>query len=399
MTLNTANSPSVLHISPLNLEAASTRRRNTVGSPTSAEFKPGIAHPQAPTVIQHSLLPLPSPGHQPPLHLGKLPGPNIRHRSKSPSHHKAVLPHTRRQNSRSPERGIEQVHGTSSGGWFNGRRSEKQYHLNPKSGLLNMQGRRNDVQQPITVQRPSFRRSPQSMSLPSTPNHHPRHLNGVSRSPSPPACMLDSPRSAASEPASTASYSKAPATGCLYETLLVDARRRMPYSLGIDKLKPEKPKLEFLPQTQEEALTKDMEKEFERLKPSSESEIRRRKFLGKLSRILNEEWPGHDTKVHAFGSTENHLCMDDSDGKEIPRSCSPPIASGDLAYQDVVDVCITTKCKEVESTCKLAAALAKRGSSRQLICQNPSFNFHFRRNGEDCLCTWCQGSYRKDMGP
>lgn len=85
--------------------------------------------------------------------------------------------------------------------------------------------------------------------------------------------------------------------------------------------------------------------------------------------------------------------------RRFPAVVPPPIASGDLAYQDVVDVCITTKCKEVESTCKLAAALAKRGSSRQLICQNPSFNFHFRRNGEDCLCTWCQGSYRKDMGP
>ncbi|KAF8543257.1 hypothetical protein BDD12DRAFT_874876 [Trichophaea hybrida] len=208
-----------------------------------------------------------------------------------------------------------------------------------------MQGRRNDVQQPITGQRPPFRHSPQSMSLPSTPNHHPRHLNGVSRSPSPPTCMLDSPRSAASEPASTTPYSKAPTTGCLYETLLIDARRRMPYSLGIDKLAREKPKLENLPQSQEEALTEDIEKEFERLKPSSESEIRRRKFLGKLSRILNEEWPGHDTKVHAFGSTENHLCMDDSD----------------------VDVCITTKCKEVESTCKLAAALAKRGMER-IVC-------------------------------
>jgi len=105
-------------------------------------------------------------------------------------------------------------------------------------------------------------------------------------------------------------------SGCRYETLLIDAKRRIPYSLGSDRLKPERPLLEKLPLSREKALTRDMELEFERLKPSKESEDRRRQFLDKLSRILNEEWPGHDTKVHAFGSTENHLCMEDSDGRQ-----------------------------------------------------------------------------------
>lgn len=68
----------------------------------------------------------------------------------------------------------------------------------------------------------------------------------------------------------------------------MDAKRRMPYSLGIDKLKPEKPLLEKMPPDQEQALTRDIEAEFERLKPSAASEDRRRKFLDKLSRILNE---------------------------------------------------------------------------------------------------------------
>jgi hypothetical protein len=327
MTLNTTHSSSShLNISPLETEAASSRRRNTVGSPTTAEFKPtaAIAHPSVSTVISHPLL---SPGHPTPLHLGNPAGANVRYRSKSPSqnyhHQKAVSPNARRQNSRSPERGIEQVHGISSGGWLgNGHRSDKQYHLTPKSGPLNMQGRRSDVQpQPIAAgQRPPVRHSPHSMSLPSTPHHLPR-INGVSRSPSPPVHILDSPRSAASEPASTIPYPKAPVSGCSHETLLCSSRRRMPYSLGIDKLKPEKPKLDKLPKAQEEALTKDMEDEFEKLKPSSESEIRRKSFLEKLSRILNDEWPGYDTQVHAFGSTENHLCMDDSDGMHIPRSC------------------------------------------------------------------------------
>ena len=344
MTLNTANSPSsLLHLPPLSLEAAaSAHRRNTVGSPTSAEFKPTTVPPQIPTVIyphhHHHSLPL-APSQQSPLHLGN--SPHFHYRSRSPAHRRPIPPpppnkpskpqhqHQQpRQNSRSPERAINQqpyAHTRTAAAWLaNGRKNDRQFHpLNlpkPGSGPLNMQhhqhGKRPDRPPPIAGPRPSFGHSPQSMSLPSTPNHHPRHLNGVSRSPSPPTCMLDSPRSAASEPASsTAPYSfKPPPAGCLYETLLVDARRRIPYSFGIDRLNPERPRLDRLPPAMEESLTRDMHAEFERLKPSSESEVRRRKFLDKLARILNEEWPGHDTTVHAFGSTENHLCMEDSDG-------------------------------------------------------------------------------------
>jgi hypothetical protein len=366
MTLNTTSgiSPSShLHV---NAEANSPRRRNTVDSPTSAAFKPAtIALPQVSPAIQHQFLPLLSAAQQPsPLHLSPAPGGNARYRSKSPSHHKAVSPHRRRQPSRSPERGNEQqILGPGCGGWLgNGRKNDRQYHLNPKSGPFNMQGKSNNVvQHSIAGQRQSFRNCPQSMSLPSTPNHHARHMtNGVSRSPSPPT-MLDSPRSAASEPVTASPYPKNSAAGCLFETLLIDAKRRMPYSLGIDKLKPEKPLLEKLPQAREEALSREIAEEFERLKPSIESEDRRRKFLDKLSRILNEEWPGHDTKVHAFGSTENHLCMNDSDGIKFLASLFS------LYSLFVVDVCITTRCKAIESTCKLAAALEKRRSSKQPI--------------------------------
>lgn len=109
--------------------------------------------------------------------------------------------------------------------------------------------------------------------------------------------------------------------------------------MGIDKLKPEKPRLERLPQFQEEELTKEMKKEYERLKPSPGSEKRRREFLYKLSRILNEEWPGYDTRVHAFGSTENHLCMEDSDGREhsqqIPPGLGLTVCSGRLYHHEM----------------------------------------------------------------
>ncbi|KAI5791848.1 hypothetical protein EDC01DRAFT_616114 [Geopyxis carbonaria] len=218
-----------------------------------------------------------------------------------------------------------------------------------------MQAKRNDTTQQhssVTGTRPSIKshrsnqsnHSTQSTSLPSTPNHLPR-INGASRSPSPPTCLLDSPRSAASEPVTATPYQKPLNSGCRYETALVNARRRMPYSLGFEKLNRESPKLDKLTRADEEKLTQEMNDEFELLKPSAKSDARRRKFLEKLGRILNEEWPGYSTSVHAFGSTENHLCMEDSD----------------------VDVCITTRCKDIEMTCKLAAALAKRGMER-VVC-------------------------------
>jgi hypothetical protein len=319
MTLNTIKGApsSHSHFSAHDPDRPLARRRNTVDS--SASVAPNHSTKAAVAAIQHQFLPLLS--LRQPLLNGSTTGGNLQYEGQS-STYKAISPHRRRQDSRSPERGNEHAHLPSLGGWLgNGRKSNRPYHSNPKSGPINMQGKRNDVFQPPIAGPPRINgstqsiQSSQSMSLPSTPNYHPRHLNRVSRSPSPSASLLDSPRSAASEPATTHPHSKVPMAGCIYETLLVDARRRIPYSLGIDKLKPEKPKIERLPEPQEDSLTKDMIREFERLKPSIDSESRRRKFLSKLSQILNDHWPGHNTKVHAFGSTENHLCMDDSDGE------------------------------------------------------------------------------------
>lgn len=92
----------------------------------------------------------------------------------------------------------------------------------------------------------------------------------------------------------------------------------MPYSLGIDKLGREKPRLDKLQSAEEGKLTRDIEELYEKLRPSEAEDERKRKFLDKLGRMLNEEWPGHDIKVHAFGSTENHLCMKGSDGGTSP---------------------------------------------------------------------------------
>ncbi|PUU74131.1 hypothetical protein B9Z19DRAFT_1001661 [Tuber borchii] len=216
-----------------------------------------------------------------------------------------------------------------------------------------MAGRKNESGPSMTLPhtRPPFKNqrtnsSTQSNSLPSTPNHHPRQANGASRSPSP-TPALDSPRSAASEPL-IPSIQKAPAVSprtCIYETGLANIRRRMPYSLGIDKLGNEKPKAERLSVEQEGKFTEAMKSLFEKLKPSEASGERRRRFLEKLERLLNKEWPGHGIQVHAFGSTENHLCMIDSD----------------------IDVCIKTSWDGLKSTCYLAARLAKCGMER-VVC-------------------------------
>lgn len=332
MTLQTGSGapPSHSRATSKNLDGTTvSRRRNTVGSPTSAVFKPGAAVPhtqqQPVSPAYYTLLATAEPTTSLQINGVSVPTKPLQRSSRSPSP-KGVSPHRRRPHSRSPERVEEQqqVKEASLGCLANGRRSSRPAHLAPKSGVNHsnssmLSGKRYESAQQTVTQRPPYRtqRSNQSnlsASLPSTPNHLPR-LNGVSRSPSPPTCLLDSPRSAASEPTTSIPYQRVPVMGCQYETALVNARRRMPYSLGFDKLPKEKPRLEKLSWADEEKLSNEVMREFKRLVPTEESRMRRRKFLAKLDRILNDEWPGYDTEVHAFGSTENHLCMNDSDGR------------------------------------------------------------------------------------
>ncbi|KAK6342969.1 hypothetical protein TWF718_008349 [Orbilia javanica] len=184
-----------------------------------------------------------------------------------------------------------------------------------------------------------------SNSTPSTPHHNrPRHNVGKSRSPSPTPFTLDSPRSAASDP-STHPVIRA---RCQYESGLVLQRRRIQYSIGSDPLPGEKPPKDSLTVGDEEKLTADLEKLYSELLPSEESNERRRKFLEKLEKLLNDEWPGHDIKVRPFGSTENRLCSTDSD----------------------VDVCIVTDFKDIENVCLLAKVLGKHRMERIVCVQN-----------------------------
>ncbi|PQE30195.1 hypothetical protein CJF32_00003638 [Rutstroemia sp. NJR-2017a WRK4] len=192
--------------------------------------------------------------------------------------------------------------------------------------------------------------SQQSNSVPSTPHQHARQFSFESREPSPNANSGHSPRSAYSESNITLPSKRpppAPRRGCQYETAMAYSRRRMAYSLGTDRLEKLKDSdiQSKLSEEGERKLSTDMRELYDRLLPTPESEEKRRKLVAKLENLFNKEWPGHDIKVHVFGSSGNLLCTDESD----------------------VDICITTDWKVLEGVCMIAELLAKSGMQK-VIC-------------------------------
>jgi DNA polymerase sigma len=98
---------------------------------------------------------------------------------------------------------------------------------------------------------------------------------------------------------------------------MAHTRRRMPYSIGSEKLDrlnvaDVKSKLS---EDEERKLTTDMRELYDRLLPTPQGEKNRKRLVEKLENLFNSEWPGHDIKVHVFGSSGNLLCTDESDGK------------------------------------------------------------------------------------
>ncbi|OAX78035.1 hypothetical protein ACJ72_07660, partial [Emergomyces africanus] len=160
--------------------------------------------------------------------------------------------------------------------------------------------------------RPNFA-SHHATSLPSTPYQHSRDLQFVSRSPSPNR-RSSSPRSTHSESTHLLPSLRRPHGGCKYETGMAHFRRRIPYSLGSELLPKELgPVKEQLDPADEKKLSGDMRELYDRLLPSEESEQRRLKFVNKLEKLLNKQWPGKDIRVRVFGSSGNKLCSSDSD--------------------------------------------------------------------------------------
>lgn len=185
---------------------------------------------------------------------------------------------------------------------------------------VNMASKKSDMHKQLS--RPQQQHSAltqQSSSVPSTPHQRARKFSTASREPSPIPAVNHSPRSAYSESNSTfPTYRPLPSrfTRCPYETGMAHSRRRMPYKLGSDKLEQLKPSSikARLTADEERKVTRDMEKLYAQLLPTEESEAKRQRFVQKLENLLNTEWPGHDIKVHVFGSSGNLLCTDESDG-------------------------------------------------------------------------------------
>ncbi|KAI1634756.1 hypothetical protein F4809DRAFT_643170 [Biscogniauxia mediterranea] len=191
---------------------------------------------------------------------------------------------------------------------------------------------------------------PHSSSVPSTPHQHARKFSFESRDQSPSANQSHSPRSVYSETnGALPSLRPLPPRhgGCKYETGLKHSRRRIPYTIGSDPL--EKVDLKGvqskLSEDDERRLTTDMRELYNRLQPTEAVEAKRQKLVKKLEKLLNDAWPGHDIRVHLFGSSGNLLCSDDSD----------------------VDICIVTPWRELEGVCMLADLLAKHGMEK-VIC-------------------------------
>ncbi|KAK6611786.1 pap 25a associated domain family [Botrytis cinerea] len=192
--------------------------------------------------------------------------------------------------------------------------------------------------------------SRESNSVPSTPHQHPRKFSfGESREPSPNAPGSHSPRSAYSESNITlpSRPPPAPRRGCQYETAMASIRRRMPYSLGADRLEQlnDSDVKSKLSDEEERKLSTDMRELYDGLLPTAETDERRRRLVSKLEDMFNKEWPGHDIRVYVFGSSGNLLCTDASD----------------------VDICITTDWKVMEGVCMIAELLAKNGMQK-VIC-------------------------------
>lgn len=159
--------------------------------------------------------------------------------------------------------------------------------------------------------------SHQSNSVPSTPLQHARKFS-FDREPSPTAPNSHSPRSAYSESniVLPPRLVNLPRSACKFETASYHFKRRMPYNLGTDKLENlSSAKIKSkLDKDEEIKLSTDMREMYDRLLPSPASEARREELVQKLEKSFNDEWPGHNIKVHVFGSSGNLLCTDDSDG-------------------------------------------------------------------------------------
>ncbi|TGO63391.1 hypothetical protein BCON_0013g00370 [Botryotinia convoluta] len=339
-------------------------RRNThaVSNSSSSPSVPGF--PQLPTQFIPILLPQQPSFHQQQLEqYNKLisSGGNTRLQTAPlppllPAQHIQAVPGQRSSSSgvtteRKPKPAARGGHGNRDVRKFN--KSERAL-ITEKETSTAMPGKKFELTAQLpprpVAQHQNSTLSRESNSVPSTPHQHPRKFSfDESREPSPNASGSHSPRSAYSESNITLPSRPPPAQrrGCQYETAMASIRRRMPYSLGADRLEQLKDSdlKSKLSDEQERKLSIDMRELYDRLLPTAETDERRRKLVSKLEDMFNKEWPGHDIRVYVFGSSGNLLCTDASD----------------------VDICITTDWKVMEGVCMIAELLAKNGMQK-VIC-------------------------------
>ena len=100
----------------------------------------------------------------------------------------------------------------------------------------------------------------------------------------------------------------------------------MPYQSDeiLEKAK-EEPKKSLDPH-EDDKLSGDMRELYDRIEPKQEDTDTRERFVRKMQRILETEFPGTKIMVHVFGSSGNMLWTSESDGKsagssECVRTC------------------------------------------------------------------------------
>jgi DNA polymerase sigma len=88
----------------------------------------------------------------------------------------------------------------------------------------------------------------------------------------------------------------------------------MPYHSSdiLDRAK-EEPKKTLDPH-EDDKLSGDMRELYDRLQPNHDDTKLRDRFMGKVQRILETEFPGNEFKVNIFGSSGNMLWTSESDG-------------------------------------------------------------------------------------
>ena len=131
---------------------------------------------------------------------------------------------------------------------------------------------------------------------------------------------------------------------------------------------------------------------YDRLQPSQENTRKRDRFVQKVQRILETEFPGNLSKVHVFGSSGNMLYTTDSDGKVTLI----PAAHSRMLMLLTVDICIQTPMTSLEEMHPLAEALHKRTSCTPKLVQGA--DTAHRWNGTCSLYTAGQGSDSKSLG-